>query len=88
MGKGKPRHNPNKRANQRGGWCCWGEEINGLLVCTYEGTRGAAICKGNPHNCMKVSLRKFASLSNAQRDNGVIPRGVSINEDGNLYNPM
>ena len=88
MGKGKPRHNPDKRANQRGGWCSHCERFNDGLSCNYDGRRGAAICKGNPHNCMKVSLRKIAGLSNAQRNNGVIPGGVSVNKEGNLYNPM
>lgn len=88
MGKGKPRHNPNKRANQRGGWCSHCERHGDELWCNYEGKSGAAICKGNPHNCIKVSLRKIAGLSNTQRNNGVIPSGVSVNEDGNLYNPM
>lgn len=54
----------------------------------YEGERGADICKGNPHNCIKVSLCKLASLSEVQRDNGVLPKGVNINKNGNLYNPM
>lgn len=88
MSKGKPRHNPNKRANQRGGWCSHCEEVNGLLRCMYDGTWATAICKGNPHNCMKVSLRKLAGLKEVQRDNGVLPKGVSINVKGNLYNPM
>lgn len=88
MGKGKPRHNPNKRANKRGGWCSHCEECSGVLRCMYEGTRAIAICKGNPHNCIKVDLRKFARLSNAQRNNGYIPIGVSLNEEGTLYNPM
>ena len=88
MGKGKPRHNPNKRANQRGGWCSRCEDYNGELWCNYEGKRGAAICKGNPHNCTKVSLRKIAALSNNQRNNGLIPRGVSVNKEDNLYNPL
>lgn len=88
MGKGKPRHDPSKRANQRGGSCSHCEIHNDELWCIYEGKRGAAICKGNPHNCIKVSLRKIAGLSDIQRDNGVLPKGVAVNEDGNLYNPM
>lgn len=90
MAKGKPRHSPNKPANKRGGSCghCEGLDGTGELSCNYEGKRGAAICKGNPHNCMKVSLRKLAALKEVQRDNGYIPPGVSVNRDGNLYNPM
>lgn len=88
MGKGRPRHNHNKRANQRGSWCSHCEDINGLLTCTYNGTRGTTICKGNPHNCMKVALRELASLNDTQKDHGVIPRGMLINDKGNLYNPM
>lgn len=88
MGKGKPRHDPNKRANQRGGWCSHYDDIGGKLTCNYEGQRGCAICGGNPHNCIKVSLHKIAQLSENQRDNKVSPKGVSINTRGNLYNPM
>ena len=87
MGKGKPRKYPDKKANKRGGFCSHCEEINGELHCNYEGKRGAEICKGNPHNCIKVSGRKTASLSEIQRDNGVKAKGVSINEKGNFYNP-
>lgn len=88
MAKGKPRHNPNKPANQRGGQCSHCEEVNGELTCNYEGTRGVVICKGNPHNCIKVSLRKIAEMSDRQKDSQVLPSGVSINDAGNLYNPM
>ena len=43
MGKGKPRHNPNKRANQRGGWCSHCERHGDELWCNYEGKSGAEI---------------------------------------------
>lgn len=88
MAKGKPRHNPDKPANQRGGFCSHYEELSSGPRCMYDGSWGAAICKGNPHNCMKVSLRKLAGLKEVQRDNGYLPRGVSLNKDGNLKNPM
>lgn len=90
MGKGKPRHDPNKRANQRGGFCshCEVNSTTGLMYCMYDGTWATNICKGNPHNCMKVSLRKAAGLKEVQRDNGVTPKGASINSKGNLTNPM
>ena len=92
MGKGKPRHDPNKRANQRGSFCSHCETSGGIngdvMYCIYDGTRAINICKGNPHNCMKVSLRKAAALKEVQRDNGVVPKGVSINSKGNLTNPM
>lgn len=88
MAKGKPRHNPDKPANRRGGGCSHCEELNGKLVCNYEGVKGAEICKGNPHNCIKVSLHKVAGLSDRQRADQVLPSGVSVNSAGNLYNPM
>lgn len=91
MAKGKPRYNPDKPANKRGGYCSHCEGLDGTgdgLSCNYDGKWGAAICKGNPHNCIKVSLHKLAGLREVQRDNGVIPAGVSVNRDGNLYNPM
>ena len=37
MGKGKPRHNPNKSQNKRGGFCQWYEEYSS----------GCAACEGD-----------------------------------------
>lgn len=72
MGKGKPRHHPEKRANQKGWWCQGCEEIDGKLYC--EGGYGdTEICKGNPHNCIKTFYHAAASLSDKQKMNGEIP---------------
>jgi len=76
MGKGKPRHNPNKPANNWGGWCSACEEFNeddpethyfhcdiGVPSHIVE-----TVCKCNPHNCCKVAYRQWAGKGDA---NGV-----------------
>lgn len=65
MSKGKPRHNPNKKANQKGDWCDCCEEIEGHLHCVMGTPEHIVetVCKGNPHNCCKVVYRKWAGKS-------------------------
>ena len=81
MGKGKPRHNPNKKQNNYPS-DCWmyetGEDSNGEEVkwCIRYGTRGVKICGGNPHNCSKVLYRIAASRSDIQKANDVEPIGL------------
>lgn len=74
MGKGKPRHDPNKRQNRMGGWCSHCEDINGKLWCPYGGRRATDICGGNPHMCKKVTLRRYARLIECQKIDGSLPR--------------
>ena len=51
MGKGKPRHNPNKKQNNYDNWCSACDEIDGNLYCeAMQGTNATKICNGNPHN--------------------------------------
>ena len=76
MGKGKPRHNPDKPQNKYGSSCQWLEEIqmpdgNVYLHCQQSGIRDTStrICKGNRHNCVKTYLHKEASKSDAQKIN-------------------
>ncbi len=77
MGKGKPRHNPDKLQNKKGRWCGACEEIDGKLNCNYG--EDTSICKGNPHNCIKTLYHTVASLSDKQKENGVIPNPYSKN---------
>lgn len=66
MGKGKPRHNPDKRQNQLGDWCqCCDELSDGSLVCELgiPSHLVTEVCKGNPHNCCKVAYRQWAGKS-------------------------
>ena len=58
MGKGKLRHNPDKEQNKRGGKC---EHYEGTW-CHLPFNEGfdVKICKGNPHNCVKIKYKKLA----------------------------
>ena len=71
MAKGKPRHNPNKPQNKYGDWCNACEEVNGELYCEVPsyGKKAAEICKGNPHNCCKVTYHKEAAKSDIRKIN-------------------
>lgn len=70
MGKGKPRHDPNKKQNQYGFWCGAAEEfINGGLNCELYGRKAAAIRKGNLHNCCKVFYHNEATKSDIRKIN-------------------
>jgi hypothetical protein len=69
MSKCKPRHNPDKRQNRMGRWCSYCDEVNGQLFC--EQGKDANICKGNPHNCVKVLYKIAASRSDKQKLNEV-----------------
>ena len=37
------------------------EKIGDILVCEIYGSKAAQICKGNPHNCVKVKYHKEAT---------------------------
>lgn len=76
MGKGKPRHNPDKPQNKIGAVCPWYEEFKDssgeVIVKNCEGwmsTKAAEICGGNPHNCIKVKYRYLAARSDKQKNN-------------------
>lgn len=59
MGKGKPRHNPQKRQNLMGMVCQFSDDIKEKTICAHgENTK---VCKGNPHNCIKILYRKEAA---------------------------
>lgn len=57
MGKGKPRHDPNKVQNQLGEICPYYEYTNGSPCCENSFVADVSICKGNPHNCVKVKYK-------------------------------
>lgn len=58
MGKGKPRHNPHKRANYKGEICSNYEEFMGEFICCEGPNFGRCDkCQGNPHNCIKQKYK-------------------------------
>ena len=76
VGKGKPRHNPDKPQNKIGAVCPWYEEFKDgsgkTMIKNCEGwmsTKAAEICDGNPHNCIKVKYRYLAARSDKQKNN-------------------
>lgn len=77
MGKGKPRHHPDKPQNNYGSFCPMCEEIpdkNGTrLHCEqfYSNMNDVRTCGGNRHNCVKVKYRRLASRSDIQKINRV-----------------
>ena len=74
MGKGKPRHNPEKRQNKMRSspneLCgAYHEESNILpAYCVQNGQKAASICKGNRHICLKTHLHERASISDNKRE--------------------
>ena len=75
MGKGEPRHNPDKPQNNRPLICSRYEEYsNGGCYCHGGDSKDAEICKGNPHNCVKTKYHRAASRSNIQINNGDFKR--------------
>lgn len=74
MGKGKPRHNPDKPQNKYGSFCPMVEEIpqpdgSIYLHCECGSIEDIKVCKGNKHNCVKTFLHREASKSDAQKIN-------------------
>lgn len=69
MSKGKPRHNPVKPQNRRGGFCQWYEEYSSGYAACERSYGDVKICKGNPHNCIKNYYHRLASRSNVQINN-------------------
>jgi hypothetical protein len=68
MSKGKPRHNPDKPQNNYGGICPYYEEYpNGSASCENSFIANVNICKGNPHNCVKIKYHKLACRSDKQK---------------------
>ena len=64
MGKGKPRHNPRKPANQYGSDCPYyeeGWESRPFAVCeAFACDKTPPPCNGNRHNCCKVKYQLSA----------------------------
>lgn len=63
MGKGKPRHNPEKQQNKWSGdeRCAYfdGYTPSGSIIC--EGGVQLPKCNGNRHNCIKEKYRLLAA---------------------------
>ena len=71
MGKGKPRHDPEKRQNKLGNWCRFAENIPhednpDYIYC--EAHYDARFCKGNPHMCKKAWYRSLARRSDRRKN--------------------
>ena len=62
MGKGKPRHNPDKPQNNYPTRCPYYDSCNGVVYCEGGYTGAAKVCKGNRHNCIKTKYHLVASL--------------------------
>ncbi len=64
MVKGKPRHNPDKPANNRGKHCPEYETMGDKCWCVaHPEIDGKKLkCGGNRHNCVKVDYQKQAIL--------------------------
>lgn len=62
MGKGKPRHNPNKPQNKYGSHCKL-YESDGGYYCPSNLPMEEILkrCKCNRHNCCKLKYQKLAS---------------------------
>lgn len=76
MGKGKPRHNPDKPQNKIGDRCTYYEtySFSSSVYCEGGCSADAETCKGNPHNCIKTFYKRAASRSDKQKLNGVFRR--------------
>lgn len=70
IGKGKPRHNPNKPANLKGGFC---GAYDGI-TCHGGSCYDIKKCNGNPHNCLKTLYARAASRSDKQINDDVLKR--------------
>lgn len=73
MGKGKPRHDPDKRQNKMGDWCGFCEAIptpdGGIhLHCELNYDACTDICKGNPHKCKKARYADAARRSDKRKN--------------------
>ena len=71
MGKGKPRHNPDKPQNKYGKVCKCYLHDGGYFCPAYHKNMVdiIKICNLNPHNCSKVKYRLFASMSEEKKEN-------------------
>jgi hypothetical protein len=67
MGKGKLRHNPDKRANKKGGHCAAYDIIPGHPHPYCESGPINPKCGGNPHNCVKVYYQEQAIRRNYEQ---------------------
>ena len=64
MGKGKPRHNPEKPQNKAASdssCMYWDILSDGRCVCELN-LMWDKYCDGNPHKCKKAELKYYASL--------------------------
>lgn len=70
MGKGKPRHNPDKNANREGTTCRFCELIpspNGTIYYCELGY-SSRLCKGNRYKCKKAWYASLARRSDRRKN--------------------
>lgn len=60
----------NKRQNKMGGFCSYYDDM--YHSCDWA-QGDAKVCKGNPHMCRKVTLRRYARLKERQKIDGSLP---------------
>lgn len=68
MGKGKPRHDPDKPQNKLGKWCRFAEDYPHTDYIYCEAGYDARFCKGNPHLCTKAWYRNQAQRSDRRKN--------------------
>lgn len=68
MGKGKPRHNPDKPQNNLGKLCKWAETYPHTDYIYCERGYSAYYCKGDPHKCNKAWFKSLARRSDKQKN--------------------
>ena len=77
MGKGKPRHNPDKPQNKfvepMRSLCAWAEEIHisddrTIIHCERGYDELTKFCKGNPHLCKKARYQNLAQRSDRRKN--------------------
>ena len=81
MGKGKPRHNPDKPQNKIGYWCQLYHETKDGGHCPHYHLGDAKVCNGNPHMCIKNWYRGLARLSDKQKERKSMPVAFKYEAD-------
>ena len=86
MSKGRPRHNPDKKQNKKGYQCDCYEILSSGPTCNVGTPQHIVetVCKGNPHNCCKVTYRKWGGKS--EKDEKPHPKSqfTIVTKEGNV----
>ena len=68
MGKGKPRHDPEKPQNKIGTWCRFAESYPHTDYIYCEAGYSTRYCQGNPHKCKKAWYHSQARRSDRRKN--------------------